>query len=75
MLALAASAVAAFAGVVTDPVQRHLGLHRKRLLRFSDSLERQSSDPTASRFTVRDHYVARLVDLLDLLGAAYRLVR
>ena len=74
-MALAASALAAFAGIIADPVQRHLGLHRKRLLRLIDTIERQASDPTSSTFAVRDHYVARLVDLFDLLGAAYRLAR
>jgi hypothetical protein len=74
-LALAASALTAFAGVVADPAQRRLGLHRKRLLRLIDTLERRSFDPTSSAFAVRDHYVARLVDLFDLLGAAYRLTR
>jgi hypothetical protein len=74
-LMLAASTLAAFAGVVADPVQRRLGLHRKRLQRLIDSLERQSFDPASSVFTSRDHYVARLVDLFDLLGAAYRLAR
>ena len=74
-VALAASALAAFAGIVADPVQRRLGLHRKRLLWLIDALERRSLDPTSSALIVRDHYVARLVDLFDLLGAAYRLAR
>ena len=74
-MALAASALAAFAGIVADPVQRRLGLRRKRLLRLIDALERRSLDPASSAFTVRDHYVARLVDLFDLLGAAYRMAR
>jgi len=72
-LMLAAATLAAFAGVLTDPVQRRLGLHRKRLLRMLDALERQMLDPRAPEFSVRDQYVARLLDLLDLLGAAYRL--
>lgn len=74
-LMLGASALAAFAGVLADPVQRRLGLHRKRLLRLINALERQSRDPAAPAFAARDHYVARLVDLLDLLGAAVRLAR
>jgi hypothetical protein len=74
-LMLAASALAAFAGIIADPVQRRLGLHRKRLLRLIASLERQSLDPASSGFVARDHYVARLADLFDLIGAAYRLAR
>jgi hypothetical protein len=66
--------LAAFAGVLTDPVQRRLGLHRRRLLRLVDTLERALLEE-ASPFTVRDHYVARLFDLLDLLSVAWRAAR
>lgn len=72
-LMLAASTFAAFAGVITDPLQRRTGLHRRRLLRLLDALERQMTDDTAPAFAVRDHYVARLLDLFDVLGAAWRL--
>jgi hypothetical protein len=72
-LMLGAASLAAFAGLVTDPLQRSLGLHQRRLLRMLDALERQMHDPAAPAFRLRDQYVARLTDLLDLLGAAYRL--
>ena len=74
-LMLAATTFAAFAGVVSDPIQRALGLHRARLLRMVDALEGQFLDPNAPGFSVRDHYVARLLDLFDLLGAAIRIAR
>lgn len=70
---LGAAAFAALSGVVTDPLQRRLGLHRKRLLKMLDALERGMLDPGARRFAVHDHYVARLLDLFDMLGCAYRL--
>jgi hypothetical protein len=70
------SMAAAFAGVIADPVQRALGLHRRRLLRLIDALERQFCEEHAnSGLVARDHYVARLLDLLDLLGSAYRIAR
>ncbi|HTW27242.1 MAG TPA: DUF6635 family protein [Acetobacteraceae bacterium] len=72
---LSASVFAAFAGIIADPVQRRLGLHRRRLLKLIDNLERQAFDPAAPAFALRDHYVARVVDLFDLLGAAWRLAR
>ena len=70
----AAAVFAAFSGVVTDPVQRKLGLHQKRLHRLVDSLERELSGEGESRFAVRDHYVARLLDLFEGLTAAARAV-
>ena len=72
-LMIAASCVAAFAGLISDPVQRRLGLHARRLNRMLDALERQMLDPAAPAYAVHDHYVARLLDVFDLLGSAYRL--
>lgn len=72
-LMIAASCVAAFAGLISDPVQRRLGLHARRLNRMLDALEQQMLDPSAPAYAVHDHYVARLLDLFDLLGSAYRL--
>jgi hypothetical protein len=64
---------AAFAGIIADPLQRRLGLHQRRLHRLLTALERGLLDPQAPTFAVHDHYVARLLDLFDLVGAAYRL--
>ncbi|MGH7106476.1 MAG: DUF6635 family protein [Acetobacteraceae bacterium] len=66
------SVTAAFAGLVTDPIQRGLGLHSRRLHHLLDALERQLLDPEAPGFVVHDHYVARLIDLFDLVGSAWR---
>ncbi|MBV8592132.1 MAG: hypothetical protein JO212_19100 [Acetobacteraceae bacterium] len=74
-LVVGAAVLAAFAGLFTDPVQRQLGLHQRRLLKMLATLERQAFEPQAPGFAVHDHYVARLLDLFDILGAAYRLAR
>jgi hypothetical protein len=63
----------AFSGLITDPLQRRLGLHRRRLERLVDCLERELKGTGDSRFAVRDHYVARIIDIVDVLRAAYRL--
>ena len=64
---------AAFAGIIADPVQRQLGLHQRRLRRLLGALEQQLLDPSAPGYAEHDHYVARLLDLFDLVAAAYRL--
>ncbi len=74
-LVLASTTFAAFAGVVSDPIQRALGLHQKRLRRMVDALERQFFNEHADGFRVHDHYVARVMDVFDILGAALRLAR
>jgi hypothetical protein len=73
---MAVAAVAsAFAGILADPIQVRLGLHQRRLRRMIDALERQTADPNAPAFAVKDQYAARLMDLFDLLGTAYRVAR
>ena len=74
-LLAAGAVVGAFAGVVTDPIQRRLGLHQRRLGRLIDCLERELTGRGDSRFVVRDHYVARTLDVIEALGLAWRAAR
>jgi hypothetical protein len=71
-LMLLAAALAAFAGVVSDPLQRALGLHERRLHRLIDALGQELRGDSEAAFRVRDHYVARIFDLIDLARASYR---
>ncbi len=64
---LAASAAgAAFAGVITDPIQAALGLHHHRLISLLDALEDAFLGGDA-RLRVPEQYAARLIDLVDAL--------
>lgn len=69
----AASVLTAFTGVLTDPAQRRLGLHQRRLRRMLDVLERQFRGDEQARYVVREHYVTRLFDLLEVMRIAYRI--
>ena len=62
-------------GIIADPVKRRLGLHRRRLLRLIDAVEGQFFSDAAGGLVVRDHYVARLFSLFELLAGAYRIAR
>jgi hypothetical protein len=73
-LMLLTAITAGFAGVISDPVQRALGLHARRLERLIDALSRELQGDSDVAFQVRDHYVARIFDLLDLSRAAARAV-
>jgi hypothetical protein len=64
--------LAAFSGVVTDPLQRRLGLHRARLERLLQVLEADLCGEPGRNRLMRDHYVARLVDIFDLAALAMR---
>jgi hypothetical protein len=68
----AGTILAAFSGIIADPVQRRLGLHRTRLMRLLDALEQSLCGETGRYSTLRDHYVARLVDIFDLVALALR---
>lgn len=71
-LMVVAAATTAFAGILSDPLLRKAGLHRKRLHHLIDVLGDQLKGRDQRAFAVRDHYVARIFDLLDLLRTAYR---
>jgi len=74
-LLVPASILATFAGVVLDPIQRRAGLHERRLHRVIDTVEQQllSNDPAPISF--KDHYLARILDVLDLSQTILRLTR
>jgi hypothetical protein len=74
-LLVVAAMAGAFAGMVTDPLQRRLGLHRRRLIRLVAALEAGFFGEAGRGFVARDQYVARLLDLADMIGSALRLAR
>ena len=47
-------------------------LHQRRLLRLMQELERILGGEAGRDPTLRDHYVARLVDVFDLVALASR---
>ena len=64
----------AFSGVLSDPVQRRLGIHQRRLRKLLKALEQELRGEGDARFTVRDHYVARIFDLFEGLNAIRKLL-
>lgn len=62
--------ITTFTGIVTDPLQAKLGLHQKRLDKFLDALEAKLNDNGESSYTIKEHYIARIFDFLDLLMKA-----
>ena len=71
-LVAALAVVATFAGIITDPLQAKLGIHEKRLLRFIDALSAELQGTGNSQFKIKDQYIARIFDILDLLTTAAR---
>lgn len=63
-----------FIGLITDPLQQALGLHRRRLERFVDTLRQQASGGEAG-LGLPDPYIARLADVVDWVAMGYRMIR
>ena len=70
-LMLAVGVLSAGAGVVADPLQQALGLHRRKLMKLLDALERELTGQGGD-YRLRDAYVARVFDLWDLLQITTR---
>lgn len=72
ILILITAATAALAGVIADPIQRAAGWHQRRLHKLIDTFGRELQGDGEAAFHTRDHYVARIFDLIDLARATYR---
>ncbi len=62
-------------GIVTDPVQTWLGIHQRRLRRLVDRIERVTKEASDLRLDVKDPYLPRIADVLDVTVSALRLGR
>src|SRR5579871_6819822 len=62
----ASAAAAAYAGVVTDPIQSALGIHHLRLIGLLDTLEAAFLGGDV-RLAIPEKYAARLIDLVDAI--------
>jgi hypothetical protein len=74
-LVMVGSVVAAFAGVLADPVQVRLGIHRRRLGRLLDTLEGELAGGGDKPFVAREHFFARFLDFWDAAASAFRIFR
>ncbi|TBW57621.1 hypothetical protein EZI54_06155 [Marinobacter halodurans] len=63
----ALAALAALSGVISDPIQAAVGIHRRRLNQLLDHLERDVKIRTQSSFHPKDPYVARILDMFDVI--------
>lgn len=67
--------LATFMGVITDPLQQALGLHRRRLERLVHTLERVACGESAAELALPDPYIARIADVADVVLMAMRITR
>ncbi len=65
-MALLAS-FAALSGIITDPIQAAIGLHRRRLHKMLDHLQQDFLNQTRNSFRPKDQFVARILDAFDMI--------
>lgn len=68
-VAVALGLIASYTGMFTDPLQKSLGWHDKKLHKLLDGLEAQLTGQTPEQLEYKDGYVARVLDLADILIA------
>src|SRR5919109_846181 len=66
----AGGVVTALAWIVLDPLLATTGLHRRRLDRFVTALGEELRGGRGGAYRVRDHYIARVFDVLEMLRTA-----
>lgn len=71
VLAVLASVLTTFAGLIADPVQLWCGTHRRRLMRLIERLDRHQGAAGLER----EHVLARLGDLGDVASSLWRWLR
>jgi hypothetical protein len=64
--------LSSFIGIITDPIQVKLGIHKKRLNKFIDMFQSELKGTGKSEYKIKDHYLARVFDIIDLLKVAAR---
>ena len=71
----AVGVVTALAWIVLDPLLATTGIHRRRLDRFVIALGEELRGGRRGAYRVRDHYLARVFDVLDRLRGATTALR
>lgn len=56
---------ASFSGLITDPIQSWTGLHKYRLNKMIDHLQKDFESNSNNTFSPKDPYLARILEILD----------
>lgn len=61
------SIIAALSGIITDPFQAAVGLHRRRLRKMLKHLKKDVLNKTCGSFQPKDQFFARVLDVFDMM--------
>jgi hypothetical protein len=65
LIMAATSVVAAFSGIIHDPIQKVTGIHKRRLNRLIDAIEASLGQTGGDDYRPKDTFFGRLYDLVD----------
>ncbi|WP_369157032.1 DUF6635 family protein [Candidatus Thiodiazotropha sp. LNASS1] len=57
--------VAAFSGMLHDPIQKRTGIHQRRLNQLLDAIEKSACQSPAKGYRPKDTFVGRIYDFID----------
>lgn len=67
IVAVILSIISTFIGIITDPIQAKLGIHKRRLNKLITSIQDDLENTTSGEFKLREKYIGRLLDIVDCL--------
>jgi hypothetical protein len=70
LVVVAIAVIAAFSGIIHDPIQTAAGIHRRRLDRMLDAIEASASETQGKGFRPIDAFFGRVYDLIDWIKGA-----
>ncbi|RVU82883.1 hypothetical protein EOL70_20290 [Leucothrix sargassi] len=72
ILCIVLAFVSTFIGILTDPLQAKLGIHKRRLKKLVSAVGRDLSGKAGADFQLREKYAGRLFDIVDVLSTVGR---
>ena len=75
LLVMLGAVMAAFAGILADPVQARLGIHQRRLQRLIAALAAEVEGAEGRGFAAHEHAMARVMDIWDAVASLARALR
>lgn len=72
LIAVVLALVSTFIGILTDPLQAKLGIHQRRLRKLIAAIEDDLLGKAESNFELREKYIGRLFDVIDVLTTVSR---
>jgi hypothetical protein len=74
VIIIAVAFLSTFIGIITDPIQSMLGWHQRRLKTLLISIRTDLLDESGEGFELREKYIGRVFDIVDILESIGRSV-